>query len=103
MLIATFEYQRIGKQRDGNKPRILKVTLPNNEIREHIMKDAPLKNIPGIYIQESIYKSRYPSSIHTRENQIIRKHMNDLRHQPKKIVKGILETDGVPDNKNIFL
>ena len=29
--------------------------------------------------------------------------MNDLRHQPKKIVKGILETDGVPDNKNIFL
>ena len=82
-ICTSFQYKRIGQPKEDNKPRILKVTVPNNLIREDIVKSSPnLKNLPDQAVFKKVFVNRDSHPVYTKENQRLRKRMNEIRKSP---------------------
>ena len=99
----TLQDKRIGKPRDDLKPRLLKVTLPNKDMRENVMSNSPkIKNLDDPW--KYVYINRDSHPVFQKENNRLRQKMNELRKLPEyaenakeriKIMKGELKIDGV--------
>ena len=105
-----FEYERIGKPNERNLNRLLKVNTGDNEIRERIINEAKkLKLLQNPW--KLVYINRDSHPVYLKENQRIRKVVQDLKKQPGfehetnrvKLVKGHVKVDDVTVDKNLFL
>ena len=109
-IVGAFEYQRIGKINNKGRPRVLKVDVVDKNLREAIIKQAPkLKQCGEIW--KKVFLNRDTHPVYAKENQRLRKKMNELKRQPNfghetgrvKITKGQLQVDGNIVDQNFFL
>ena len=102
---------RIGKKRDDNKARLIKLTVANNAIREKIVKSAPsLKETDGML--SSVFINRDSHPVYQKEHHRLRKKLAEVKRNEQlrgninsdaKIVKGELIVNGTVVDRNIFL
>jgi chaperonin cofactor prefoldin len=101
------QLQRIGKDPNNEKRRFLKVTLPDYNTREQIIKNAHnLKNLNEPWNKIFINRDNHP--VYQKEHHRLRKKFNELKRnlsnaEDVKLLKGELIVDGVVVDRNLFL
>ena len=105
------KFERIGKERTDNKPRFLKVTMPDKETKIKVLDNSKkLKRLQDPW--KKVYIKRGNHIVFQKEFNRVGKKMSNLRALPEyadnltgriKIIKGDLKVDGVPIDKNHFL
>ena len=105
----TFEFSRIGNPVNG-KTRLLKINVGSKEMRDKICDESKkLKLLPDPWKKIYINKDVHP--VYLKENQRIRKAMQELKKVPGyehqtgrvKLENGKLTVDGRVVDNNLFL
>ena len=106
--IDTFEYTRIGVANE-RKRRLLKVNVGSKDTRDKIcVETKKIKLLPAPW--KSIYINKDVHPVYLKENQRVRKKMQDLKKVPGfehesgrvKLENGLLKVDGAIVDQNLF-